>query len=151
MAALTKERRVVRMGYDAHNSPVPMGVAANTRIWQGAIVCNNAGVAVPGATATGLRALGIAKATADNRTGANLLYPGLGAGTGAANNITVDALKGTYLCDNDAGDPIAAADVGNDAYITDDQTVCKTSASNTKSIAGKIVKVTPEGVFVDFA
>jgi hypothetical protein len=37
---------------------------------------------------------------------------------------------------------------GNDCYLVDDQTVAKTSATNTRSVAGKIVDVDSQGVWV---
>jgi hypothetical protein len=40
-----------------------------------------------------------------------------------------------------AGDLIAQADVGTDCYIVDDQTVAKTSGTNTRSVAGKVQEV----------
>jgi hypothetical protein len=47
-----------------------------------------------------------------------------------------------------AGDAIAQADVGNDCYAVDDQTVAKTSGSASRSICGKIMGVDAGGVWV---
>ena len=47
-----------------------------------------------------------------------------------------------------AGDLIAQADVGADCYIVDDQTVAKTNGTNTRSVAGKIIAVDADGVWV---
>ena len=49
-----------------------------------------------------------------------------------------------------AADAITLADIGADCYIVDDQTVAKTSATNTRSVAGKVFDVDAEGVWVDF-
>ena len=40
------------------------------------------------------------------------------------------------------------ADVGADCYIVDDQTVAKTNGTNTRSVAGKIIAVDADGVWV---
>ena len=111
-------------------------VAANTRIFQGALVCRNAaGDIVPGSVSTTLKAVGLATARADN-TG------------GAAAAINVAFERGVFVFVNDVADPITKADVENSAYITDDQTVCRTSAASTKSIAGKIVDIDSSGVWI---
>ena len=47
-----------------------------------------------------------------------------------------------------AADAIVRADVGADCYIVDDQTVAKTNGSNTRSVAGKIIAVDADGVWV---
>lgn len=41
-----------------------------------------------------------------------------------------------------------AADIGSDCYIVDDQTVAKTNGTNTRSVAGKIMDVDAQGVWV---
>ncbi len=111
-----------------------LGVGATQKIFQGAIVCRNAtGFAVKGATATTLKALGRAEALADNTSGAD----------GA---ITVAYRSGCFKFANSAaGDLIANADVGNDCFIVDDQTVAKTNGGATRSIAGKIDSVDADG------
>lgn len=112
-------------------------VAANVKIWQGAFVALSAtGYATPGAVATTLKADGIALSTVDN-TGA------------AAGDKTVEVEKGVFQFKNSAaGDAIAIADIGNDCYIVDDETVAKTNGGATRSIAGKIADVDAQGVWV---
>jgi len=52
--------------------------------------------------------------------------------------------------DNSAGaDQITLASVGDSAYVVDNQTVAKTSATNTRPVAGKIVDVDADGVWID--
>lgn len=136
MAALTKGRiTTTREGRDC-----ALGVAASTRIWQGAIVCRNAaGWAVPGSVSTTLKALGVAGATADNSNGAN-------------GDAFVRVERGRwFLFAIDGADPITAADLGNTAFITDDQTVCRTNGGGTKSAAGVIRDVADGGVWIEFA
>ena len=81
--------------------------------------------AQPAATATGLVIVGVASATADNSAG-------------AAAAISVDVQTGIFLLNNDALDPVAAANIGTTVYATDDNTVAATSASGTKSAAGTL-------------
>ena len=47
-----------------------------------------------------------------------------------------------------AGNEFTAADIQKDCYIVDDQTVAKTSGTNTRSVAGKVIEVEADGVFV---
>lgn len=136
MAALTKERSTKRMGLLPIPEVLPFGMKAATIGYQGGIAVNDAGVAAPGRTATTLIALGVFKKTYNNSGG-------------AANAITAEIECGTFLFGNSsAGDLIAAADVGNDCFIVDDQTVAKTNGGSTRSRAGKIARVTSEGVYV---
>lgn len=133
MAALTEPRSTPKRNGDR----VRRAVVAGAKIYQGALVAlNAAGYATPGATATTLVADGLALETVDNTDGAS----------GA---VGVELEKGTYRFANSAAaDAITAAEIGDDCYIVDDQTVAKTSGSNTRSIAGKIVDVDAQGVWV---
>lgn len=115
-------------------------VAAATKIYAGALVClNAAGNAVPGATSTTLIAVGRADEQVDN-TG------------GAIGDKVVAVRKGVFRFNNSAaGDAITKAEIGDSAYIVDDATVAKTSGTNTRSVAGKIVDVDADGVWVEIA
>lgn len=132
MAALTKDRNTPeRSGVDFEYP-----VAADTLIHAGALVALDAGAAIPGATDTGLVAVGRADARADN-TG------------GAAGDVAVKVRRGVFRFANSASaDEIALADVGSTAFIVDDQTVAKTDGSSSRSAAGEIVDVDDVGVWV---
>ncbi len=111
-------------------------VKASTTCYQGGIAVLNAGYAAPGTATTGLIAVGCFEENYDNSAG-------------AAGALTARVKKGIFQFGNSAaGDLIAQADVGADCYIVDDQTVAKTSATNTRSRAGKIVSVDANGVWV---
>lgn len=131
--ALSADRQVKRRDGINYNDPV----AANTKIYLGALVCTNAaGNAVPGSVSTTLKARGIALEQVDNSSG-------------AAGDKFVPTRTGFYPFKNSASaDLITRADIGNDCYIVDDETVAKTSASNTRSIAGKIKDLDASGVWV---
>jgi len=133
MAALTQDRNTPRRDGVQFNDPV----AASTRIFAGSLVClNAAGDAVPGSTSTTLTARGLAHAHVDNRDG-------------AAGAQSIESRRGTFQFANSAStDEITRADIGELAYIVDDQTVAKTDATSTRSVAGTIADVDSAGVWV---
>ena len=94
---------------------------------------------MPGSTSTTLKAAGVAESRADNSAG-------------AAGEIRVRLRKAPApLRQQRLGRPHLLADIGADCYIVDDQTVAKTSGTNTRSVAGKVFDVDADGVWVDFA
>lgn len=113
-------------------------VKGATRIFGGSLVCLDAtGMLVPGSTAVGLIARGRAEARADNSAGVN----------GAINGRVK---KGTFRWTNSAAaDAITRAEIGDPAYIVDDQTVAKTNGGATRSVAGTIRDVDAQGVWVE--
>lgn len=137
MTATTVERHITKAGTIPQPSIFTFDVAAATKILKGWIVAIDiAGNAVAGAATTGLRVMGVARADADNTSG-------------AAGALTVDAEPGTFRFVN--GDSITKADVGCLAYLMDNQTVAKgsgTGATAGRPIAGKIVQVDAAGVRV---
>lgn len=112
-------------------------LAAAARIFAGTIVvANAAGFAAPGSTAGGLAYLGRAEESVDNRTGAN-------------GETTVQVRRGkAFKFLNSAADPVGQASVGRVAYILDDQTVAATNGANTRSAAGIVLGVDPDGVWI---
>ena len=136
MTALTQDRNTLRRDGQQIEPPLAAGV----RIYGGSIVAiNAAGFAVPGATSPTLKSAGVAEQRADN-TG------------GTAGAIRVRLRKGPHRFTNSAAaDAITLADLGTDCYIVDDQTVAKTHATNTRSVAGKVFDVDADGVWVTFS
>jgi hypothetical protein len=109
---------------------------AATKVWAGSLVVSDAGYAAPGRIATTLIAFGRARKTIDNTAG-------------ASGDLWVPVESGTFKWANStAGDAIAQTDVGAQCYIVDDQTVAKTSNTNTRSVAGIIMGVDSDGVWV---
>jgi hypothetical protein len=133
--ALSSERNTFRLGDGLVRE---IGVKAATKIFAGGIVVNDAGVAAPARTATTLVALGRAEETVDNTAG-------------AAGDKRIRVRRGVFGFKNKADDLVVAADIGKDCYLVDDETVAKTSGSNTRSIAGKVFSIDGDTVFVDFA
>ena len=134
MTALTQDRNTKKRGGTDFSRPVAAGV----KVLAGSLVAISAtGFATPGAVATTLKADGRAEETVDNTAGAD-------------GDVSVKVHKGVFLFANEATDLITVADIGNDCYIFDDQSVAKTNGAATRSIAGKIMDVDASGVWVKF-
>jgi len=133
MAALTKSRNTrVRTGARFSD---PLAAAAVV-FAGGMVMLDAAGNAVPGKTAVGLIARGVAQYSVDNSAG-------------AAGDLTVESEPGVYQFDNSAAaDLITRAEIGDIAYVVDDQTVAKTNGGATRSAAGTIEDVDADGVWV---
>ncbi|MGB0683398.1 MAG: hypothetical protein ACPGOV_11845 [Magnetovibrionaceae bacterium] len=136
MTALTRDRATQRRSGDIWQDPV----AAATTIYAGSIVClDAAGNLVPGSTATTLKVRGRAEEMVDNASG-------------LAGDKTCRSRRGIHAFENSAAaDEITRADIGNDAWIVDDQTLAKTDGGATRSKAGRIVDLDECGVWIEFA
>lgn len=132
MVALTNDRNTAkRERADVEAHPVLNGVT----IFAGSLVCLNvAGFAVPGATAVGLFAVGRAEARV--------------VGDGVR---PVTTRRGVLRFVNSAAaDAITRAEIGDPAYVVDDQTVAKTNGGGTRSVAGIIRDLDAQGVWIEF-
>lgn len=139
MTALLTER-VTRRRHLHVGGRRSVPVAAGARCLTGGIAVRNAGgFAEPATTGTGLVALGVFDDTTSNVGGAN-------------GNVRADIRNDGAFCfaNSGGGDAITFDDIGGTCYLVDDQTVAKTSGSNTRSIAGKIHDVDASGVWVVF-
>lgn len=134
MVALAADRLTPERN-EGNTFSVPLKAAA--KVYGGAIACLDAtGFGVPGATSATLIAMGVAQAQADNSGGAN-------------GDVSVEVKRGTYRFKNSAaGDAIGRTEIRKVVYLVDDQTVAKTSATNTRSIAGVVDDVDATGVWV---
>ncbi len=133
MAALAGDRNTPDREGEFFSYPVKQA----KKIYNGAMVCLNAGYAQPGATAVGLIPVGVSQELADNSAGND-------------GDMNVKVREGIFRFNNSAaGDAITLAEVGSTCFIVDDQTVAKTNGGGTRSIAGSIVFVDSEGVWVD--
>lgn len=134
MAALTQDRNTPRAQGDVWRG----GVAASVVIFAGAIVMrNSSGYLTKGQTATGM--IGVGRAEERVTGGAN------------AGDVTLNYRPGIFRFANSASaDLITIADIGKPCYAVDDQTVAKTSGTNTRSIAGFVAALDAQGVWVEF-
>ena len=133
MPPLTTDRQTPeRLGSD-----FSLPVLAATLIYAGSIVVlDAAGMSQPGSTAVGLVCAGRADERADNSAGAD-------------GDIKAKIRSGVFRFGNSAAaDEITAAEIGDDCYIVDDQTLAKTDGTGTRSVAGKVVDVDTQGVWV---
>lgn len=128
---LTADRNTPRRDGVQYEDPV----AAGQTIYRGALVCLNAtGELVKGAVATTLKARGVAETST-----LDVDYKG-----------TVRSRRGVWRFKNSAaGDAIAAADIGANCFIVDDETVAKTNGTSTRSVAGVVRAVDAQGVWVE--
>lgn len=134
MAALTADRNTPFKDAEV----LPFAVGANVKIFAGSIVVANAtGYAVPGVTATTVTYLGRAEASANNLGGAD-----------GAKTVLVRRKKAFKFL-NLTGDLVTQADIGKSCYIVDDQTVAKTNGGTTRSVAGKVLAIEPDGVWIE--
>ena len=134
MTALTSDRNTpYRDG-----GVLTVAVAAGVKIFAGSLVCANAtGFAVPGSVSTSQTYLGRADEAVSNVDGLD--------GT-----RTVKVLrKKAFHWANHAADLVTQGDVGKTCYVVDDQTVAKTNGTGTRSAAGRVLEVTPAGVWVE--
>lgn len=113
-------------------------VAAGVKIYQGALVVMNGGLARPGRVSAADVAVGMALETADNT----------GGGDSA---ITVRVRRGTFRWLNGGGgDAIGLTEIGTNVYILADDQVGKTNpGGNTRSVAGKVYDVDALGVWIE--
>ena len=135
MTAIANERDTQRRD----GGMAAYGVLAATKVWAGTlVVLTAAGYAQGGAVATTLKAAGVADETVDN--------------TGASGDLKVRVRRDGWFrfTNGTAGDLITIADIGNSAYILDNQTVVKTDGSAARSVAGKIRDVDAQGVWIEF-
>lgn len=134
MSALAADRNTPLKNGDL----IAVPVAAAAKIFAGALVAASAtGFATPGATATTLTYLGRAEEMADNTAGAN-----------GAISVHVQRKK-AFKWANLGADLVVQADLGKNCYIVDDQTVAKTNGGSTRSVAGKVLGVESDGVWVE--
>jgi hypothetical protein len=117
---------------------LPFPVAGGAKIFGGAMVVINAtGFAAPGSTSLTVTYVGRAEDNVDNTAGAD-----------GAKTVSVRRKK-VFKWANFATDPVAQADVGKQVYIVDDFTVAKTNGTGTRSVAGKLMGVDLDGVWVE--
>lgn len=136
MTAIATERDTQRRLGDRAAYPV----LANTKVLAGTIATlTAAGYAQGGATATTLKAVGVFDETVDN-TG------------GSSGDVKAPVRNDGWFrfANSAAADAITIADIGNSAYIVDNQTVAKTDGTGARSVAGKIRDVDATGVWIEF-
>lgn len=130
--------RLTRQRKDGdYNNLVVVGQKTATTLYVGGIVCTDAtGFAVPGATASGLKIMGVLTSNQPWLSPANSF-----TNSGASGSQRLNVLQGTFAFKNSGTDPVAQADVGATVYIEDDETIAKTASG--KSAAGRFIELDP--------
>lgn len=112
-------------------------VAAATELFGGHIVAANAaGFALPGSATAANVTLGISDGWVDNS-----------GGLAGDASVLVRRGKAWFLA-NSTADPVTQSQVGRDCYVVDSQTVAKTSNANARPVAGKVLGLENDGVWV---
>lgn len=112
-------------------------LATNVKVFAGGLaVANASGYATPGAVATTLAYLGRFEDTVDNTGGAN-----------GAKSVAISRGE-AFKFANLGGDPVTQASLGKVCYIADDQSVAATNGTSTRSVAGIVLGVESDGVWV---
>jgi hypothetical protein len=118
-------------------SSITIGAKGGAHIYAGGFVFNDAGVGRGGTPTATTPVLGVATYEVDNTNGAD-----------NAVNVKADRERAYPFNNGTSGDLLAATDIGNDVYAVDDNTVGKTSGTNTRPIAGKLVAIDALGCWV---
>ena len=79
----------------------------------------------------------------------------LGVGTHYVDNsadgeTVIDISTAIHLMDNSSGNPVAKTDIGTVCYVEDACTVAVAAGPTNDIVAGVVVEVTSDGVYVDF-
>lgn len=135
MTATTEDRNT----HYKDGEELPFPVSAGEICLAGTLAVLNGGFAEGGTTAVGLIAQGRFEETVDNSAGADgdLI-------------VRIRRKKAFLFANSAAADEIAQADVGADCYIVDNQTVAKTDGAASRSVAGEVVGIETNGVWVEF-
>ncbi|MFW5838256.1 MAG: hypothetical protein ACOCVM_09605 [Desulfovibrionaceae bacterium] len=133
MTALTKDRDTKERDGVLFVFPV---AAASALHAGGMAALDASGNAVPASADAALTVVGRVEEAVDNTAG-------------AAGDQSVHVKRGVFcFANSSAGDEITRADIGEDCYVVDDQTVAKTSDTNARPKAGVVMDVDAAGVWV---
>lgn len=134
MTALAKNTERKHLHTHEVSPTPPLGVLTNIHIYVGSIcVTTAAGYLRPAITGTGLVAQGVSEFDLDTT--------GVASGT-----IKKGVKKGPFVVTNSATDPVTIADIGNDVFLEDDDTIRRVNTGgNTYSRAGKLIGFHDDG------
>ena len=125
-----------RMTPERQGDILVIPVAAGVKIFAGSLVMVDAGYAKPaGPTAKGIVA-GRAEEFVDNSNGSD----------GA---VKISVKRGVFKFKNSTTDPVTSGNLLGVCYMQDDETVSGSDQSGTLGIAGQIVGIDSDGVWVD--
>tara|TARA_R110000868_G_scaffold268096_4_gene527341 strand:- start:277 stop:690 length:414 start_codon:yes stop_codon:yes gene_type:complete len=129
MAALTKDRNT---HHKFKQRKIYLDVAATTTIYNGSLVAvNAAGYAVPASDASGLIVQGRAEEQVVN--------------SGSAGDKSIEVSTGVFKLATSGGSAAVQADVGDNVFVLDDQTVVKTGGTTNTIVAGVMEELADDG------
>lgn len=135
MTAATTDRNTKYRDGDSFAFPI----AAATAIPSGVIVGLLGGFLVNAAADTDITVVGMSTYPVDNTNGDD-----------GAEQVPVTKKGLRRFFNSAAADAITTQDIGAACYVVDNQTVAKTSATNTRPVAGTIQDVDADGVWISF-
>lgn len=142
MAMLTTDRKTLRKG-EGRIVADDAKLAANTTIYNGGMVANNAGALVPASDTASLVTLGISRQKMVNATGSAAQVTGPRASVEAGITAKLDNLAG--------GNGITLADLGKTCCVVDDHTVGRAAGTTNSIVAGVVDSIDPDGsIWVKF-
>lgn len=115
-------------------------VAAATTLYAGALIAvNTSGYAVPASADSTLKVVGRCEKKVNNSAG-------------AAGDEKATVRRGTFkFANSGTTDAITAADLYRNAFVVDDQTVARTSSNGARPVAGRVIQVDTDGVWIETA
>jgi hypothetical protein len=127
--ALSTFRNTVQVASSRQGTTRKCGQLTGTTLYVGALVATTAaGFLTAGSTATTLKVVGVLGIQPHLRPASSY------TNSGASGSQELQVMLGAFKFNNDAGDPLAASNIGGPCYITDDETVSATATG--KSLAG---------------
>ena len=68
---------------------------------------------------------------------------------GSNGDLNITVRRGVFCFANAAADAVTRTEIGKSCYVVDDYSVAKTNGTGSRSVAGKVVDVTSDGVWVE--
>lgn len=134
MAALTKDRNTLNKEL---GRAISVPLAANAIVFAGGMVSRKAadGFCIAGADTAATKVVGVADEGGDNTGGAD-------------GDVEVLVRKGVFGFANDGGTPVDQIDLGNEVFISDDQTVEKVAGVVNNIRAGTLDRLEDGQAFI---
>lgn len=146
--ALSTGRLTSQRADGNENKLIPVFVKNGYTLFIGSVVClDTTGYAVPGSSATGLRAVGVCR---ENAQGVVAPSDRVALGSaGATGSAIANVAVGQFLLNNDTTNPLTQFDVYKSCWLVDDQTVCGAGGGSGKTVAGRFTgfeQLAPTGI-----
>jgi hypothetical protein len=136
MTALAQDRNTQRKYVERFLADDAL-IAANTTIYNGALVAANAnGELRPAADVANVTVVGVAQQQMANPTG---------AAARPSNGRRAKVAAGCFKFATTGGNALTAADIGKNAYVLDDQTVVRQAGTTNSIVAGVVDSIDSDG------